>query len=665
MPTVIDELVVKLGIDASKFKSDAERTQGDITRVSRSAVQSGKSLEESLGKSQQATQRSLKEGVEVGRQSALQFSKFRLEVAALFTTLATGFGLKSFLRDIANTEASTGRLATNIGMSTGELNAWQEAATRNGGSADATGQSLLGLTQQFQQLALTGQSAVVPYFRALGVSISDADGEMRPMADILLDLSDKFKNMTPQRANAFGAALGLDQGTITLLRQGREAVQQYLTEARKIGVISDEDAQAGIKFQQTLANFEQALRSLGRVIGNDLMPIFEEYINTITTWLSDPNNKEFVAKEVHEDIEKFAAGIKYVIDTVNSWHLTATDLAEYIGGAWVVLMLSGLAPVSAALVTITAAFLALKTIPRFFDPKEWSNNSIFWHLMSKEDQLKYPDSPESRKARGEAEIDPNSISLMHPSTWGGAQLKGAATDERKATVRDKLSQDLGISKDAASGIVAPLNAESNIAGINEKNPTVPGSRGGFGWAQWTGPRRDDFEAYARQRGLDPKSDEANYGFLVEELKSKYPSVLQQLRRGDITPTEAANIVTRQYIVPGVPGQADFESKVQGHISGAEDVSRIDLSKPSGMEGLKKGLPPALIDNSVGHWIFGDAQKAALTNRQVASNSSSTETNITGPITINTQAKDADGMARDVSASLRKYSYVATANTGLA
>lgn len=54
--------------------------------------------------------------------------------------------------------------------------------------------------------------------------------------------------------------------------------------------------------------------------------------------------------------------------------------------------------------------------------------------------------------------------------------------------------------------------------VNEKSPTVPGSRGGWGWFQWTGDRRVAFEAYCRRNGLDVSSDMAQYKWLFLELK---------------------------------------------------------------------------------------------------------------------------------------------------
>jgi hypothetical protein len=54
--------------------------------------------------------------------------------------------------------------------------------------------------------------------------------------------------------------------------------------------------------------------------------------------------------------------------------------------------------------------------------------------------------------------------------------------------------------------------------LQELKPVVAGSRGGWGWMQWTGPRRRAFEAYCKRNSLDPAGDQANYAWLFIELK---------------------------------------------------------------------------------------------------------------------------------------------------
>jgi hypothetical protein len=81
-----------------------------------------------------------------------------------------------------------------------------------------------------------------------------------------------------------------------------------------------------------------------------------------------------------------------------------------------------------------------------------------------------------------------------------------------------LMRDFGFSLLDAAAILGNAGHESGgFTAMQERKPMVPGSRGGWGWFQWTGPRRRAFEAYVARNNLDPRSDDANYGFLFVEL----------------------------------------------------------------------------------------------------------------------------------------------------
>lgn len=121
-----------------------------------------------------------------------------------------------------------------------------------------------------------------------------------------------------------------------------------------------------------------------------------------------------------------------------------------------------------------------------------------------------------------------------------------------AIVAKKLQSDFNLTPEAAAGFAGNLAHESgNFNTLQEINPTVKGSRGGYGWAQWTGPRRRQFESWAAQNNLDPSSPEANYGFLKTELQGNEGAVLKALQ-GVSDPAQAAQIVSNQFLRPGVP-----------------------------------------------------------------------------------------------------------------
>jgi tail lysozyme len=120
------------------------------------------------------------------------------------------------------------------------------------------------------------------------------------------------------------------------------------------------------------------------------------------------------------------------------------------------------------------------------------------------------------------------------------QLTGG--DISKGTkVASALQRDLGLGSGAAAGIVGNLLAEDpSLVAMNEKHPLR--GRGGWGWAMWTGPRRIQFEQWVAAHHLDIHSDEANYGFLVYELKTKFQGLLKKIQH-ESAAQAAADIYT--------------------------------------------------------------------------------------------------------------------------
>lgn len=116
----------------------------------------------------------------------------------------------------------------------------------------------------------------------------------------------------------------------------------------------------------------------------------------------------------------------------------------------------------------------------------------------------------------------------------------AGFDARGGWVLNRLMAEaaLGLSNPIhAAAIVGNLGGESGLEAINERHPIVPGSRGGWSWAQWTADRRDNFEDYVHTHGLALDSDQAAYEFLVKELTGTEKHALDQTKK--TTALEAA------------------------------------------------------------------------------------------------------------------------------
>lgn len=126
------------------------------------------------------------------------------------------------------------------------------------------------------------------------------------------------------------------------------------------------------------------------------------------------------------------------------------------------------------------------------------------------------------------------------------------------TVMRNLMRDFGFTLTQAAGILGNIGHEcAGFTQLQERNPH--GGRGGYGWCQWTGPRRRNFESWCAEHRLRERSDRANYGFLVYEMTSTPERrVVRALRR---TRTLRSAVATFEQVYERA-GTVNLSSRIQ-------------------------------------------------------------------------------------------------------
>jgi hypothetical protein len=147
-------------------------------------------------------------------------------------------------------------------------------------------------------------------------------------------------------------------------------------------------------------------------------------------------------------------------------------------------------------------------------------------------------------------------------------------------------REFSLTVEQACGIVGNIGFESGgFKTLQEISPLIPGSAGGYGWAQWTGPRRTDFMAWCVRQKLEPSSDQANYGYLVEELRGDYNATIRAVRnQADLS--SAVFSVGETYERPGgttttnLPGFSQRLVMAQRALNGAKAMTGQPYAMPA-------------------------------------------------------------------------------------
>jgi len=255
MATVIDQLVVKLSLDDVEFLDGEKRVAASLGQT--------KKKTESVGKNIAAD----------GKKGAEFFGQLEKAALKFFAVLTTGRGLADFTRTVIATGAAFDRASKNLGVGADTLSRWAGAVRQSGGTTESFLGTMQGLSQSLTELKLTGNTGILPYLQALGVSVSDTNGKAKPLEQILGDIGDKL-NKLPNRQDAFniGRNLGIDDGTINLLLKGRTEVERLLASQK---AYSAADAESARKAQERWEGVQLRIERITQKLVIDLIPAFE------------------------------------------------------------------------------------------------------------------------------------------------------------------------------------------------------------------------------------------------------------------------------------------------------------------------------------------------------------------------------------------------------
>ncbi|WP_182356668.1 phage tail tip lysozyme [Komagataeibacter europaeus] len=298
MATVIDALVVTLGLDpkgVQKGQKDASTAMG---KVSQSVQTMGKGIDAA------------------GRSGAQAIRSLSREAVAFFAVLTAGKSLKAFVQDNTSANVALGNLSRNIGVSAQSLGAWQNVARSFGGTAEDVSGSMQSLVSQFQ--TVEGRTNLGVTFAQMGVRLQGANGKLRDMNEMLPDLARAAQRLGPQIFSALGSQAGFSQGFINMLEQGPGKIEAMYASLKKYAP-TKEDTQASGQLMMDWVKLTAQSEAFGRTIMTSLTPELHDMMQWVSSMIDQ--NQGWI----RQDIPKYAKEIGDAIKSID-WKAVGIDI---------------------------------------------------------------------------------------------------------------------------------------------------------------------------------------------------------------------------------------------------------------------------------------------------------------------------------------------------
>lgn len=320
--TVIDALLVTLGLDTSDFR----KGQKDVS--------------DDLKKQREDAKKTAKEMAEQGKKAASFFSSIKTELLALTGVTVTAGGLMSFVKSTTSGLMDLSIQSKALGLSARELDGWSKSAEAAGSSAEKISSSLQGFQGAIQgarvgdysssifgglaQLnALTGQN-----FDVWG---QDASSLAKTSLDALRKISD------PNLRRQVGLSLGFDDATLQRNQEGKFLPD--VDRLTKSSGISNESINGAKEFNSAWTELTQNLDTTKNQFYTFLIPYVRDFngvLRDFSNWMkSHPEEMKQKVDAFFGAIESGAKMADKAAKAVGGWEDAIKLLIGFRVALWV------------------------------------------------------------------------------------------------------------------------------------------------------------------------------------------------------------------------------------------------------------------------------------------------------------------------------------------
>lgn len=190
---------------------------------------------------------------------------------------AVGLSLQSAVTGFAQAGDGLDKMSARLGISAVKLQEWSFAATHAGAAPEDLEDALKDLSEKIAEVAGGDTGDAAQLFSALGISVKDASGKIRPASDIFEELADAIqRNEDPALRTKMAMVLMGDSGRklIPMLSGGAQGLDDMAKQARDFGLVMNEDAvAAAAQMTDHMDDMKASVTAVGHEIGYRLSPI--------------------------------------------------------------------------------------------------------------------------------------------------------------------------------------------------------------------------------------------------------------------------------------------------------------------------------------------------------------------------------------------------------
>ena len=216
------------------------------------------------------------------------------------------------VRTLGDVEKMSG-MSRALGVPIGRLSELKHAAEMTGVGFETLSSGMSTLATNMANAASDAKSQVALAFKAIGVSVTNANGTLKTSDAVLQEIAERFRGFRDDAGKAALAAQlfgGAGAAMIPLLNRGRDGIAALAEEARKLGVVISQDTEDKARaFSETMTRLRKVKEAVALQISARLAPVFTLLSDRLLSVVRDTRVMDSVAWGLEITLGTFIAGI--------------------------------------------------------------------------------------------------------------------------------------------------------------------------------------------------------------------------------------------------------------------------------------------------------------------------------------------------------------------
>ena len=261
MPTIIDSLIVQLGLDSK----DVDAKAPGVRQKLKDLEKSGDSASKGIGGVSKAA-----------KGTGEELTSLAGKMAAFLALIGGTVALRQFTMQAIATNTQLGFLSKNLNIPVQALSAWGIASTMVGGSAQEMQGYIAHLATESLNLSNGLGSSLIPILGKMGVAMIDSKGKARSALDELQDMAKWAQGKNREQVFAWFQQAGMPAGVANLLFENPRQFAAMLEQARKLSP-TNQNVSSAAQMTMQLALLHAQFNKLGYELLETVTPILEKF----------------------------------------------------------------------------------------------------------------------------------------------------------------------------------------------------------------------------------------------------------------------------------------------------------------------------------------------------------------------------------------------------